>query len=51
MSTKKIETLVLVGSLSRLLITGSESDQAIAAAVFATGALTTAWGAGFFLAT
>jgi len=49
MQAKK-ETLVLVGSLSRSLITGSESDQAITAAVFATGA-STCLAAGFFLAT
>ena len=47
---QKKETLVLVGSLSRLLITGSESDQATTASVFATVALT-CLDAGFFLAT
>jgi len=53
MSIQKKETLVLVGSLSRLLITGSESDYSATAAVFSTVVVVTlaAVATGFFLIT
>ena len=49
----KKETLVLVGSLSRLLLTGSESDYSATAAVFSTVVVVTlaAVATGFFLTT